>query len=129
MRNDVEGPIQRAIIEYLRTQYPKAVVHHSPNEVPLQGKDVARAISKAVWNGMIPGFPDLVVIMEGGVLFLEVKSDNGRLTDAQRAIGEAIQATGNYWKVVRSVEATKAAIMEWRNMKTIGTVPFRGGIS
>jgi hypothetical protein len=129
MKRDVEGPIQRAIIEYLRTQYPKAIIHHSPNEVPLQGKDVARAISKAVWNGMLPGFPDLVVVMEGGVLFLEVKSESGKLTDAQRRVGEAIEASGNYWKVVRSVDGAKAAIMEWRNMKSMGTVPFRGVIS
>ena len=37
-----------------------------------------------------PGFPDLVLVRKGDVIFVELKSQLGRMTDAQRAWGDAL---------------------------------------
>lgn len=112
-RIDREGPIHRAILGYLRAQFPSAVIHHSPNEVSLRGKDVARAIAKAKGLGMAVGFPDLLMIHDGHTVAFEVKAEKGRATDAQSNIGELMIANGAMWAVVRSVDDVKARLKAW----------------
>lgn len=68
-RRDVEGPIHKAILDYLRLVLPGAVIHHSANEMDLHADPKSKAIaqSKAKALGMLPGFPDLLVLWESGV--------------------------------------------------------------
>lgn len=112
---DREGPIHRAIMQYLRLTMPSALVHHSANEIPLSGKNVARAISKAKWNGMVPGFPDIVVLpfSHVGPMFFEVKAKGNGLTDAQKAVMGQLTDLGYKCAVVRSVDDVKAKLTEW----------------
>lgn len=112
-RKDHEGPIHRAILHYLEAQFPRAVIHHSPNEVSLRGKDVARAIAKAKSLGMKPGFPDLIMIHAGHTVALEVKAPAGRLQQSQKNIGEALQLNGVLWAVVRSVDDVRDNFKRW----------------
>lgn len=112
-RRDVEGPIHRAIIDCLRLKLPGAVIHHSPNEVGITGKDIARAISKAKHNGMIVGFPDILVIWRGQVWTFEVKAPGGTPTPKQIATGQDIIAQGGKWAVVHSVDDAAECILEW----------------
>jgi hypothetical protein len=44
--------------------------------------------------GSEPGFPDLVIVGRGGVLFRELKGPRGRLSDAQRAWLDDLRAAG-----------------------------------
>jgi hypothetical protein len=46
-----------------------------------------------------PGFPDLVIIGDHGVLWRELKIPPDRLTSVQRALGYRLQATGENWAV------------------------------
>lgn len=112
-RKDHEGPIHKAILHYLELQFPRAVVHHSPNEVSLRGKDVARAIAKAKSLGMKPGFPDLIMVCGGRTIALEVKAPDGRLQDRQKNIGEALEMNGALWAVVRSVDDVRDKFKRW----------------
>lgn len=113
-RRDVEGPIHRAILTYLRLTLPKAVVHHSANEVSLSGPAVARAIAKAKWNGMLVGFPDILVIALGAPpMTFEVKAPGGHPSDAQKAVGAALQAAGARWAVVYGIGDVTACLQEW----------------
>lgn len=112
-RVDREGPIHKAILQYLRTQFPRAVIHHSPNEVSLRGRDVARAIAKAKGLGMAVGFPDLLMIHQGRTIAFEVKAEKGKATDAQSNIGEMMIANGAMWAVVRSVDEVKERLKAW----------------
>jgi hypothetical protein len=110
---DIEGPIHRAILAYLRHVLPDALVHHSANELALKGADVARQIAKAKHNGMMPGWPDFEVITEAGVVFLEVKAPGGSLTEAQRGVHDAMRRLGCRVAVVRDIADTRAALAAW----------------
>jgi hypothetical protein len=62
--------------------------------------------------GVHPGFADLVVLWEGNVLFLELKSRKGQLSPAQRAFRDAVQAQGFGWVLVRSLDDALGALAD-----------------
>ena len=110
-RSRPEADIQRQIVALLRVVLPKgAIVHHAANEVGC-GSRHARA-RQAILTGMgvHAGFSDLVVLAEGRTLFLEVKSARGRLSPAQTAFRDAVQAQGFAWALVRSPEDALGAL-------------------
>lgn len=113
-RVDKEGPIHRSILNHLRARFPGAVVVHAANEVPLAGKNVARAIAKAKWNGMLPGFPDLAVFLpQGECVLFEVKAPGGAIQPSQKSILKQLSELGFRNAVVRSVADVDACITEW----------------
>lgn len=119
---DKEGPVQRDTVTYLRQILPGAVVHHSPGEFGMSGQAIARQIAKNKANGMLPGFPDIIVLWKGHTLAMEVKAEGNGLTDAQKALREEIEAQGVPYAVVRS----RADVDEF--LSDLG-IPFRGQIS
>jgi hypothetical protein len=62
--------------------------------------------------GVHPGFADLIVVCEGRVLFLELKSLKGRLSEAQEAFRAAVQAQGFGWALVRSLDDALGALAD-----------------
>lgn len=48
-----------------------------------------------------PGWPDLVIVGDRGVLWRELKVPPDRLTSEQRALGYRLQAAGQDWDVWR----------------------------
>ena len=110
---DLEGPLHRAILAWLQRVLPNALVHHSANEIGLKGKDVARQIAKAKWNGMTPGWPDLEVLTAHGPLFLEVKAPGGSTTEAQTAVHYHMRRLGYRVAVVKGVDDARAALAAW----------------
>jgi hypothetical protein len=113
MRRNLEGPIHAAVLAYLRRQYPKAVIAHVPNQTDVKGSNIARAIAKQKMMGMLVGFPDLLMLHEGRFYGFEVKAEGGRASDAQKAVGEAIIASGGFWAVVRSIDDVREKMEEW----------------
>lgn len=107
---DREGPIHRAILDYLRLALPDAVIHHSPNERDMRGPAAIRQIIRARALGTRKGWPDIEVILPGRCLFFEVKSPGCYPTQEQREVGEALRALGHFWAVVRSVDDAEAAL-------------------
>jgi hypothetical protein len=111
---DLEGPIHRAIVHYLRTVIPgNPIVHHSANEIGLSGVAIARQIAKNTFNGTVTGFPDLILICHAGVTFWEVKSEGGRLTQAQADLHAEMRRLGHRVAVVRSIEDVREYLDEW----------------
>lgn len=51
-------------------------------------------------RGMTAGWPDSVII-GSKVIYRELKSEAGKLTPEQRAVGDKLQAAGADWKVWR----------------------------
>lgn len=101
---DREGPIHLAILNYLRMKYPRALVHHSPNANTMRGKDVARLIAKNKHMGMLPGFPDLIMLHHGTFYAFEVKAPGNKPQDNQLEVGAAIEANGGCFAIVRSID-------------------------
>lgn len=120
MPRDVEGPIHKAILAYLRAALPGAVIHHSPNELNLSANPKSKAIAqaKAKAMGMLRGFPDLLVIYCGSVWCIEVKAPKGRISDAQQQVGADIEAMGGRWGIARSVDDARALVEAWKAAET-----------
>jgi len=110
-RGTPEADTQRAIVTALRIALPRsAIVHHCANEVTEAGPRGARRQAILVGMGVHAGFADLVVLSEGRVLFLEVKSAKGRLRVAQEAFRDAVCSQGFGWALVRSVDDALGAL-------------------
>jgi len=108
-----EAEIQRAVVAALRwilPPPPAAIIHHSAHEFGRGGAEGRQRQAMLQGMGVHAGWPDLVVLAEGRVVFLEVKASGGRLTPAQAAFGEAVTAQGHAWSVVRSVEDAVQAL-------------------
>lgn len=54
-----------------------------------------------------PGFPDLVLVKGDRVLFRELKTDQGRLTSAQKLWGERLTKAGQDYAVWRPADRTE----------------------
>ena len=112
-RGTPEADAQRAIVSALRIALPRdAIVHHCANEVTEAGPRGAKRQAILVGMGVHPGFADLLVMSEGRMLFLEVKSAKGRLRPAQEAFRDAVLAQGFGWALVRSVDDALAALAD-----------------
>ena len=80
-RKTPEADAQRAIVQALRFVLPRgAIVHHSINEITAGDRRARTRQAILVGMGVHAGFADLIVLSEGRVLFLEVKSKTGRLS-------------------------------------------------
>ena len=112
-RSTPEADAQRAIVQTLRVALPRdAIVHHCANEVTEAGSRGQIRQSILVGMGVHPGFADLIVISGGRVLFLEVKSQTGRLRKSQEIFRDTVCAQGFGWALVRSVDDALSALAD-----------------
>lgn len=119
---DREGPIQAAIVEYLRIQYPNALLFSVPNELAskvvgwMKGKDMrgrhAGAQKKAKAQGMLAGMADICFVADGVFFAFEVKAKGNYQQPNQKAAQLRVENNGGHYFVVRSIDDVKAAIDE-----------------
>lgn len=129
-RKDREGPIHRSIYHYLLAAHPRALVFHPANELNMGGNRQSKAIAqvKAKSLGMLPGVPDLIMLLDGTFYGFEVKAPGNYPTEAQRAVGDAIKANGGCWAVVRSIDDAQEAIDEFQALDGWSQVELRGTV-
>ena len=107
---DIEGPIHRSILAWLRVALPAhAVVFHVPNG----GARNAIVGGKLKALGTVAGIPDLCVILRGKVYFLEVKAPGGTESRDQIAVFERLQQAGACVAVARSVTEVRDIVRRW----------------
>jgi hypothetical protein len=112
-RGTPEADLQRAVVIALRFALPKgAIIHHCVNEITEAGPRGAKRQAILVGMGVHAGFADLIVLCEGRVLLLELKSLKGRLSPTQEAFRDAMQAQGFGWALVRSIDDALGAIAD-----------------
>ena len=112
-RGTPEADLQRAVVTALRFALPRtAIIHHCANEVTEPGPRGAKRQAILIGMGLHPGFADLMVLCEGRVLFLELKSLKGRLSPAQEAFRDAVLAQGYGWALVRSLDDALGALSD-----------------
>ena len=112
-RGTPEADLQRAVVTALRFALPKgAIIHHCANEVTEAGPRGAKRQAILTGMGIHPGFSDLMILCEGRVLFLELKSVKGRLSPAQEAFRDAVTAQGFGWALVRSLDDALGALAD-----------------
>lgn len=112
-RRNPEADLQRQVVRTLRLLLPRGgIVHASINEERAGGERARKRQGIALGMGVHPGFSDLVVIAGGRVLFLELKSKRGTLSEAQREFRDAVEAQGFAWALVRSLDDALAALLD-----------------
>jgi len=73
--------------------------------VPNEGMRTPAMAARLKGMGMLPGFPDLLVLAPGGrALFIELKAGRGRLAPRQREAHAAIEGLGHAVRTVRTLD-------------------------
>jgi hypothetical protein len=109
-RAQPEQLIQRALVERLAWQKPAGVWFcHVANG------GYRRPTEAAIMAGMgvRRGAPDLLFIVDGRMYGLELKSEHGRLSPAQRECHEEIRKAGGVVGVASDVEQAVTLLQAW----------------
>ncbi len=108
-RSNPEAEIQRGIVrDVRRLMLPPFFLHHSANEVRGGGEAARKRQGILLGMGIHPGFSDLLLGQSCGewsgprLLFLEVKSKTGQLSEAEKEFQDLVTAMGWPYEVVRS---------------------------
>ena len=108
-RQHDEDKIQRSIIDYIEAVIPHALVFAIPNAARRSWRGRA---TNAV-SGLKRGAPDLCVCLSGGeVLWIEVKSDNGRLSQDQLAFAGKLRALKHNYILARSIDDVRISLLK-----------------
>ena len=98
-----ESKIQQEIVIWFREQfvYGKNNPDHAIFSVPNEGKNV-REQSAKISTGLMSGVSDLIVVMPGLVLFVEVKDATGRQEPKQIVFEGIVSRAGFEYHLVRT---------------------------
>lgn len=112
-----EDSLQEECVKWFDSTHPqtKELLHHSPNEG--QRKVYTGARNKAL--GTRAGRPDLEYNLARGIfhgLFIELKTDSGRLSKEQSETIALLRAQGYKCEVARSKEEFTKLITEYENL-------------
>ena len=87
------------------------MLHHIPNggtRDAIEGRHLKQ-------QGVKPGVPDLCLPVPRGLyhaLYIEMKTETGRLTPEQKYWGEQLKAQGNMWEVCHGWQSA-VRVLEW----------------
>lgn len=98
--NHAEDRLQAECVQLLRVGYPGVLFWHTPNGGHRSRREGARM--KVL--GVLPGVADLIILGDDGKpLFVELKTETGRQSGAQRLFQARVEERGcGYW-LIRSV--------------------------
>lgn len=105
----LESQIQRQMVAWFRLQYPRYIIAAIPNGG--QRSAIEAKIMKG--EGVLAGFSDLVIIADRSVLFVEVKTKEGRQSELQRKFQADIERLGFQYFVCRSLQDFQLTVEKW----------------
>lgn len=105
-----EETIHRAVVDVLtRAAMPGIAWTHMP-----AGEARAKGVAgKLKGMGVRPGWPDLLIVKDGRLYGLELKTETGRLSTAQVAAHAALTAAGAEIAVAYGLDAALAKLKSW----------------
>ena len=113
-RHRPEQVIQRAVFQHLRARgAPGVFAFHVPNGG--YRKPVEAAILKGM--GVVAGVPDVIIIHNGKVFGLEIKTEGGRATDKQLACIAALREAGAFTCIAEGLDRALACLEAWGLLK------------
>jgi len=106
-----EAKVQQEIVVHFRNNYQrkgidKGVIFSVPNE----RAGGFMAMKDLLLTGLLSGVSDLIVVMKGKVIFVEVKNDIGRQSEKQILFQKQVENLGFKYHLVRSLEDFKNII-------------------
>lgn len=120
MSRHIESGMQIAFINWCNwnvSRYPELnYIHHSPNG----GKRSAKEAARFKKEGVKPGFPDLILPVPRGCfnsLYIELKTEKGKLTENQIRWIEFLRQNGNKVLVCRSVDECIRIVKEYLELE------------
>lgn len=105
----VEDGIQRSIIDYLEAVLADVFVFAIPNaSIRFPGARAGNAIP-----GLRKGMPDVGVLWNHGIYFLEVKTETGKLSIDQINCHEELTLKGFPVATVSGIDAVREVLRQW----------------
>lgn len=99
-----EGEILRSILDYLAAERIWAMrINTGAIVSEYQGRKRFHRYGR-------PGCADILASFNSGFVWLEVKTDKGRQSPAQKEFEAEVNAEGHFYAVVRSIEDVKMAL-------------------
>jgi hypothetical protein len=111
-RNEIEDGIQAEIVGLLKVAAIDSLIWFS---VPNGGKRDWRTARKLKDTGAKAGVTDLVLVRpsDAKAFFLEVKTEDGKLSKEQCQFRDACRSLGCPWAVVKSRDEAQDVLAEW----------------
>ena len=106
-----EAKVQQELVVWFRNNYQrkgidKGIIFSISNE-----RDGGfMAMKDLLLTGLLSGVSDLIVVMKGKVIFVEVKNDIGRQSEKQIKFQKQVDNLGFEYHLVRSLEDFKNII-------------------
>ncbi len=123
-RSYPEQELQRTVAEYLDSALPPAVFWTS---IPAGGGGSVRgAIIKD--TGYRAGTPDILLIYRGWAFLIELKAENGRLSDAQRRVHLELKDAQAPVAVCRSLDDVRVTLSQM-GVPTLAVKPFDAAVA
>ncbi len=107
-----EDQLQKSVVQYLTMVFPPngdVLFFHVPNG----GRRDIREASKFKAMGVRPGVADLIFLSPGATHFIELKTDSGRQTPAQKDFARLVDRLGLDYQICRSIDEVSATIKTW----------------
>jgi hypothetical protein len=105
LRESREGKLQHEIVKYLQSR--KVYFFSVPNEA--MGRSV-QAMMQLKSMGLRAGVSDMVLVLPGRVVFLEVKDTVGVQSHLQEVFQQRVEELGHRYCLVRSVAEVSAVL-------------------
>lgn len=105
-----EAEFHKSVLQYLHYVLPSdVVVQHTMNE----GKRGFKAQAWLKASGVVPGWPDIMLLAQGRAYFLELKAPKGYLSPVQKTCHARLLRAGSPVATVRNLDELSNALKEW----------------
>lgn len=108
-RRHPEHELQKRVIQFLRLALPAEALSFSVDHAG--GGRLQAAMKQG--RGVIAGLPDVWIIWQGQTYTIELKSDTGQLSDAQRQTMLLIMKAGGKVGMARSLDDVQETLAGW----------------
>ena len=100
-----EAKIQQEIVIYFRNNYQRKGIDNGVIfSVPNERMGGFMAMKPLLLTGLLSGVSDLVVVLKGRVIFVEVKNSVGKQSDKQKRFEEQINNLGFEYYLIRTLD-------------------------
>lgn len=102
-RKKTEHDLQKLIVRWFRKEYPEYLLFSTNNEACYRN-------SYFLESGVLSGVSDLVIVLPNKILFVELKTSDGRQSKNQKEFEVKIKSLNFNYHVIRSLDEFKELI-------------------